>query len=113
MFKNLSLLLAALVPLAAAGPVARDVVKPLDVSGKYIVILKDDISSEAAESHMTWVNGVHKRNLDGRQLSGVEMQYGFGNFHGYSGKFDDATLEEIRNNPEVSSVPCVIQNEVN
>ena len=102
MFKNFALLLAALVPLAAAGPVTRQITT-LDVKGKYIVRLKDDVSTESVDSHMTWVNGVHKRNLDGRQLAGVEKQYDFGNFHGYAGKFDDATLEEIKNNPEVRS----------
>lgn len=99
-FKNLSLLLAALVPFAAAGPVRRDDDKP-DVSGKYIVVLKDNVTPEGAESHLSWVNSVHKRSADGTDLSGVETKYDFDGFHGYAGKFDEATLEEIRNNPDV------------
>lgn len=98
-FKNLSLLLAALVPFAAAGPVRRD--DAPDVAGKYIVVLKDDITTEGAESHLSWVNSVHKRSADGDDFAGVEKKYDFSGFRGYSGKFDDATLEEIRNNPDV------------
>lgn len=106
-FKNLALLLGALVPFAAAGPVGTRQVETLDVAGKYIIILNDDVSAESAKSHMSWVTGVHKRNLDGRAPAGsapggVQKTYEFGGFHGYAGKFDDATLEEIRNNPEVS-----------
>lgn len=98
--KNLSLLLAAIVPFAAAGPVPRD--DGPDVAGKYIVILKDEVTPEGAESHLSWVNSVHRRSADGSDLSGVENKYDFSGFRGYAGKFDGATLEEIRNNPDVS-----------
>lgn len=100
-FKNLAIFLAALVPLAAAGPLRNRDDTP-DVAGKYIVILKDDVSDESAKSHLSWVNGnVQKRSLEGGDVAGVEKTYDFGGFHGYAGKFDEATLEEIRNNPEV------------
>jgi hypothetical protein len=32
----------------------------------------------------------------------VEREYGFGNFKGYAGSFDDATIEELKALPEVS-----------
>lgn len=108
--KNLALLFAGLLPFAAAGPVEpRQDVSILDVSDKYIVILKDEVDDEGAESHMSWINGVHKRSLESRQTGfpGVERTYRFGGFHGYAGKFDSATLEEIRNNPEVGPSPLI------
>lgn len=92
-FKSLAgLFLAA---LGAAAPAAS--------SGKYIITLKEGTSAATAESHIQWVNGVHERSLGRRDLdlAGLEKTYEIGSFSGYAGNFDAATIEQIRNNPDV------------
>ena len=101
--KKFSLFFAGLVPFAAAGPVRRDDgVSTLDVTDKYIIVLKENADSK---SHLNWLNSVHKRNLNSRQFTGVEKTYEFGGFRGYAGKFDQSTLDEIKNNPDVRLFP--------
>ncbi|KAJ4164436.1 hypothetical protein LMH87_006112 [Akanthomyces muscarius] len=87
--------------LAALGAAA-----PTPSGGKYIITLKDGASAAKVESHLQWVNEVHARSLGRRDLNlnGVEKTYEIGSFNGYAGNFDAATVEEIRNNPEVAEV---------
>jgi len=95
-----------LVPFAVAGPIVAGTIEPREpavkTEGKYIVILKDGVTSKGAESHLGWVNDVHKRSFGRRDLTGVETTYEIGDkFRGYTGQFDEATLEEIKKNPDV------------
>lgn len=101
-FRNFTALVAALVPFGAAAPAPapRDDPTP-DVAGKFIVTLKSGISARDLDSHLSWVDAVHKRSLDRRDTTGVEKKFNVGKFSGYSGHFDDATVEELRNNPDV------------
>lgn len=99
-FRKLAFLLN-FVPFAVAGPIQQREEGP-NVEGKYIVILKDSVSAEGAESHLSWVSDVHKRSLGRRDLTGIENTYDMPGFRGYAGQFDEATLEEIKNNPDVS-----------
>ncbi|KAJ6785330.1 hypothetical protein PWT90_02597 [Aphanocladium album] len=87
--------------LAAVGAAA-----PTASSGKYIVTLKEGTAASAVQSHIQWVEGVHARSIGRRDqnLAGLEKTYEIGNFNGYAGNFDAATIEEIRNNPEVAYV---------
>ncbi|KAJ0162039.1 Alkaline protease 1 [Colletotrichum tanaceti] len=100
-FRNFTALVAVLVPFGAAAPVPgpRDDPAP-DVAGKFVVTLKPGISVRDLDSHLSWVDAVHKRSLDPRDTTGVEKKFSVGNFSGYSGHFDDATVEELRNNPD-------------
>lgn len=99
-FRQLAVSLAALLPLATAAPVPEEQQIKRDViPGKYIVSLKTGAN---AESHMSWVNSVHKRSLSKRATGGVEKTYKINDFEAYAGEFDEATLAEIRNNPDVS-----------
>ncbi|KAI6352180.1 hypothetical protein MCOR25_009513 [Pyricularia grisea] len=101
--KNLAVFLAALAPFAAGAPVEKE--PEVNVAGKYIVTLKPGIAARDIESHMGWVNSVHKRNVaDGKNVAGVEQKFDILDFHAYAGEFDDATLEEIRNNPDVAEI---------
>ncbi|GJC92040.1 alkaline proteinase [Colletotrichum higginsianum] len=104
-FRNFTALVAALVPFGAAAPAPapRDDPTP-DVAGKFIVTLKSGISARDLDSHLSWVDAVHKRSLDRRDTTGVEKKFNVGKFSGYSGHFDDATVEELRNNPDVVEV---------
>lgn len=98
--RRLAIFIGALLPAAFAAPTPSH--KKEIIPGKYIVTLKEGISTEAVESHLTWVSDVHKRSLNRRDTVGIEKTYGVGEFYnGYAGEFDDATLEEIKNNPDV------------
>ncbi|KAK8035230.1 Alkaline proteinase [Apiospora rasikravindrae] len=100
-FRQLAVSLTALLPLAAAAPVPEEQVKRDVIPGKYIVSLKNGAN---AESHLSWVNSVHKRSLSKRNTVGIEKTYKIEDFEAYAGEFDEATLEEIRNNPDVAEV---------
>ncbi|PKS12601.1 hypothetical protein jhhlp_000809 [Lomentospora prolificans] len=102
--RRVCLFLATLVPLVAAGPLNSRATALSDVQGRYIVTLKEDLTDEVATTHMSWVQNVHKRSLSKRDFRGVEKQYHIGGFRGYAGQFDDATIEEIKKNPEVEAV---------
>lgn len=56
-FRTLGALFAAVLPLGLAAPVAGEVAA-LDISDRYIVTLKTDITEESLSSHLTWVDGV-------------------------------------------------------
>lgn len=73
------------------------------IEGKYIIQLKPDTDIAAIAAHH---NRVHARNLARRRngdkvSAAVEREYNFGEFKGYAGSFDAATIEELKNLPEV------------
>ncbi|KAL4808300.1 alkaline protease 1 [Aspergillus unguis] len=108
-FKRTILLLGALLPAVFGAPIieARRTEK---LPGKYIVTFKSGLQAEEIDAHTTWASNVHKRNLERRglterdQYSGIEKNYKINKFAAYSGSFDDATIEEIRNNADVANV---------
>lgn len=72
------------------------------IPGKYVVKLNPSADLDV-NLHARWVSDVHSRNLArrGGDSLGVESIYTFPGFTGYSGSFDDETLEAIRNNADV------------
>lgn len=109
--KNIALAGAALLGFASAAPHAKQVTaRSTIVQDGYIIKLKPGVDEADFDfdSHISWVEGVHKRNmmkrsLDQRSYKGVERQFtGRNHWNGYSGNFDEATIAEIRNNPNVS-----------
>ncbi|KAL4752988.1 alkaline protease 1 [Aspergillus terricola var. indicus] len=108
-FKRSLLLLGTLLPAVFGAPVEprRAAEK---VPGKYIVTFKSGLNVDQIDAHTTWASNVHKRNLERRglaerdQYSGIEKNYKINKFAAYSGSFDDATIEEIRNNADVAHV---------
>ncbi|KAI7784959.1 alkaline serine protease alp1 [Diaporthe eres] len=98
--KKLALVAGALLPLVNAAPVANPV-QARAIPGKYIVTLKETAD---VESHLGWVKDVHARSLGRRDLAGVEKTFNISDFNGYSGAFDDATIEEIKANDAVAAV---------
>lgn len=101
-FKNAALFLGAILPFAVAAPVT-DATAP-NVENKWIVTLKKGADSASVASHLSWVSDVHKRSLTKRDTVGVESTYDIGTFHGYAGHFDQATVEAIKQNPDVLEV---------
>jgi hypothetical protein len=96
--RNIAAFLGALLPAVIAAPAPR---VPEVIPNKYIITLKNSVASSDVESHLSWVSGVHARSLSKRDTTGVERTYGIGNWHAYAGEFDEATIAEIKANPEV------------
>jgi hypothetical protein len=95
----------ALPFLASAAPFKQSEV----VKGKYIIQLRPDVDIATIAQHHLKVREIHRRNIlsrrdlsgDDAETEGVENEYSFGDFHGYSGGYDEATIEELKKMPEV------------
>ncbi|KAF1922620.1 subtilisin-like protein [Didymella exigua CBS 183.55] len=102
---------AAVTPFfACAAPVSARQAADEIIPGKYIVQLKPDADVASIAAHHNVVRGIHARNLARRdnaaaeEEAGVEREFEFGDFKGYSGAFDAATVEELKTLPEVLDV---------
>ncbi|KAI1499292.1 peptidase S8/S53 domain-containing protein [Biscogniauxia marginata] len=69
--------------------------------GKFIVSLKPGTE---AESHLAWVQDIHRRSVSRRDTIGLDKAYAIGRFQGYAGEFDDETIEQIKGNENVLAV---------
>jgi oryzin len=98
--RNIALLFGALLPAALAAPMTK---KDDIIPGKYIITLKPGVDAVSVESHLTWVNDVHKRSLK-RNTAGIETTFKIKGWKAYSGEFDEATIAEIRANSDVALV---------
>lgn len=110
-FRNLATALLALAaPLGAAAAPVNDDLADWDaavlesIKDKYIVTFKTGLEKRDIDTHVAWVNGVQRRNLSGRNLTGVEQSFDFGDFHAYAGHFDEDTIKEIEDDPAVSGL---------
>ncbi|KAF4813680.1 Alkaline protease 1 [Colletotrichum siamense] len=103
---------AFLVALASLGPASAmfgsgmaGVDEPIDVKDRYIVTFMSNISEAGIKSHLGWVDTMHARSLNRRDTTGFEDRLDAGDdFHAYIGHYDEATVEELRNNPDVAYV---------
>ncbi|KAM4058679.1 subtilase family protein [Hirsutella rhossiliensis] len=110
--KHLAVVAAALfssvlaVPMVAAkGQSVATSQQSTPIKGKYIIALKPGLKTRDLDTHLDWVDGVHKRGLSAQQFQGVEKTYsGSSNFRGYAGHFDDATIAAIRENPDENHI---------
>ncbi|KAG0129210.1 peptidase S8/S53 domain-containing protein [Tuber indicum] len=99
-------LVAALVPF-----ITRITAAPLDglaqrfvdekIPNAWIVQLKGEPSSQTLDEHLSWLSSVTQEVTS---FVGAERKYNFAGFVGYSGKFDDSTVQQIRARPEVTLV---------
>jgi hypothetical protein len=106
--RRLALFLGALLPVALAAPANLRVKREeAAVPGKYIITLKSDASASKVESHLNWVGDVHRRSLSKRDTAGVENTYNISTWNAYSGEFDEETIKEIENSPEVTQFPLI------
>ena len=107
-FTRMIAIAAAITPfIASAAPVSAHQAADEVIPGKYIIQLKPEADVSSIASHLNVVRGIHARNLAKRDVAiaeeeaGVEREFGFGDFKGYSGAFDAATVEELKALPEV------------
>jgi cerevisin len=120
---------AALPLLAAASPVQietihKDAAPILSaenaevVPNSYLVVFKDGVSHETATAHHEWVQDLHTKTedkkLELRKRSQIPILDDFfeglkhtfhipGSLVGYTGHFDDETIEQVRRHPDVST----------
>jgi oryzin len=101
---SLAVLAAALLPCIFGAPVQNEEKRDVTIEavpGSYIITLKSGLNARDLESHLGWVNEVHARSLGRREFGGVKKTYTINTFHGYAGSFDAATIEVIKNSPQV------------
>lgn len=85
----------------------------------YIVVFKKHVTDNVAAAHQSWVQDVHLEKQNTRTelrkrdqfpfsdviFEGLKHTYNIGGgFLGYSGHFDDETIEQVRRHPDVSNV---------
>jgi oryzin len=95
-------LAATLLPFSAALPTLANALASGHVPGKYIVTLKEgtNVKTAVARARVIHAQALNRREAGATTPSGIEKTYE-GNFLGYSGGFDEATIEELKNSDEV------------
>jgi cerevisin len=88
------------------------------IPDSYIVVFKKHVDADSASSHHSWVQDIHLASENQRTelrkrsafplttdiFEGIKHTYNVaGGFLGYSGHFDEATIEQVRSHPDVSS----------
>lgn len=90
------------------------------IPGAYIIKFKDHVDEHKAKSHHAWVEDIHgggeQERLELRKRSsipglddvfaGLKHTFDVGEtFKGYAGHFHEDVIEQIRNHPDVSTLP--------
>ena len=105
-FAKLLSLSLAVFPLVQAAPIHQVADTEDIIPNSYIVVMKDDLSTETFDNHRNWVSNYRSRNGIASRVRGadhgVKHTYDFGVMKGYSGIFDDETIQSIANTPDVS-----------
>jgi cerevisin len=127
-YSTLALLpaLAAASPVLQVGTIHKDAAPVLSttnaeaVPDSYMIVFKKHVKDADAASHHDWVQSVHAKSNDERMelrkrsqfplttevFDGLKHTYNIvGGLMGYSGHFDEETLEQIRRHPDVSTRP--------
>lgn len=87
-----------------------------EVPNSYMVVFKKHVKDNHAKEHHDWVQSIHTSNQERMELrkrsdfpvtadifDGLKHTYNIvGGMMGYSGHFDDETIEAIRRHPDVS-----------
>ncbi|EEP80615.1 conserved hypothetical protein [Uncinocarpus reesii 1704] len=78
------------------------------IPNSYVVVMNDGVSALDFESHVKSTRSVHDANTRKRGIAfptgGVKFTYDIAGWRGYSGKFDNETLQEIIKDPKVKYV---------
>lgn len=77
------------------------------VPNSYIVVMNDGVSDQQFDTHRNWAANVHHFNVEsqgGTPLGGMRHTFNFPGMKGYSGAFDETTVNEISENPLVSPI---------
>jgi len=75
-----------------------------DIDNSYIVLFKDDLPTDVKEDHMNFLlSALADDPFVGDDLAGIKHIYD-GHITGYSGRFPEWVIEQIRRMPEVKFV---------
>ncbi|KAF3492359.1 proteinase K [Arthroderma uncinatum] len=109
--------IATALPLALAAFSTVNAAKILEagpgaetIADKYIVVMKDNLSHEAFDTHTAWVDRTYRRRpmrrgAKAEPMGGMKHTYKFGTgFMGYSGHFDEAMIKDISNHEDVKFI---------
>jgi cerevisin len=115
--------LAAASPMLHVGTVHNDAAPILssteakEIANHYMVVFKKHVKHENTKDHHEWVQNIHTKAQNDRMelrkrsqfpvttevFDGLKHTYNIaGGILGYSGHFDDETIEAIRRHPDVS-----------
>lgn len=83
------------------------------VPNSYIIKFKKHVTDDKVSDHHTWIQKIHSSRMDLKKRSqipmvddvfrGLKHTYKIGqDFMGYSGHFDEDTIEAVRRHPDVS-----------
>jgi cerevisin len=122
-------MLSVLPALAAASPMMQidtihkgaapilSAAEAKEVPNSYVVVFKKHVKDSHAKEHHSWVQSIHTKSQSERMelrkrsqfpiteevFDGLKHTYNIiGGLVGYSGHFDDETIEAIRRHPDVS-----------
>ncbi|KAL0783530.1 hypothetical protein CaCOL14_001436 [Colletotrichum acutatum] len=98
------IIIASLVAPGAAAPHSRQEQGISAIPGRWIVTLKSGIGKRDVDQHLDWIHDTHRQSLSLRQTTGVEKAFEIGNFHAYTGEFDEELLAEIEAKDEVVAI---------
>jgi oryzin len=104
MFSRLATLLAVL-PLAIAAPMIEAPQDAQVVPEKYIVVLKQGVTSQQLSAKLSFVNG-----LAVRRGYGLTHRYDFGQLRGFAGKFDDHTIATLQGHDDVCANSATLRD---
>jgi len=120
-------LLASASPVLNVGTIHKDAAPIVssanakEVPNSYIVVFKKNVKNEDAAAHHDWVQSLHLSSQDARTelrkrsqfpimdevFEGLKHTYNIaGGILGYSGHFDEETIEQVRRHPDVSTPGC-------
>ncbi len=89
-----------------------------ELPNSYIIVFKKHVTDNVAAVHHSWVQDLHLEKQNTRTdlrkrdqfpfsdmvFEGLKHTYNIaGGFLGYSGHFDDETIEQVRRHPDVST----------
>lgn len=88
-----------------------------EVPNSYMVVFKKHVKDTHAKEHHDWVQSVHSKSQERMELKkrsdfpvssaifdGLKHTYNMAGMMGYSGHFDDETIEAIRRHPDVDYI---------
>ena len=124
--------LAAASPMLQVGTIHNDAAPILsstqskEIADSYMIVFKKHVKHEHTKDHHDWVQSIHTKSQSDRMelrkrsqfpvttdvFEGLKHTYNIaGGILGYSGHFDEETIEAIRRHPDVSSQPSLIHRE--
>lgn len=119
--------LAAASPMLQVGTIHNDAAPILsstqstEIADNYMIVFKKHVKHEHTKDHHAWVQSIHTKAQGDRMelrkrssqfpvtetvFEGLKHTYNIaGGIMGYSGHFDEDTIEAIRRHPDVSTKP--------